>query len=93
MAFGCVPSDGDVMSPHVFREGLRLNSDGHVELLSTVVKPWVESGCSAASRVAAGLCPMPHFREELEATSENFFESLNMWVANSPHCNPTDNFV
>ena len=30
------------MPPHVFKEGLRLNSDGYVELLSTMVKLWLE---------------------------------------------------
>ena len=41
MVFGCVSSEGDVMLPHFFREGFWLNSDGYVELLKTVVKPWV----------------------------------------------------
>ena len=39
MAFGCVSCEGDVMPPHFFREGLRLNSDAYMELLITVVKP------------------------------------------------------
>ena len=30
-----------VMPLHYFREGLRLNSDDYVELLITVVKPWI----------------------------------------------------
>ena len=29
------------MPPHFFREGLWLNSDAYVELLITVVKPWM----------------------------------------------------
>ena len=29
------------MPLHFFREGLRLNSDAYVELLITVVKPWI----------------------------------------------------
>ena len=29
------------MPPHFFREGLRLNSDAYVELLITVVMPWI----------------------------------------------------
>ena len=41
MDFGCVSWEGDVMLPHFFREGLRLNSDAYVELLITVVKPWI----------------------------------------------------
>ena len=41
MVYGCVSCEGDVMPPHFFREGLRLNSDAYVELLITVVKPWI----------------------------------------------------
>ena len=29
------------MPPHFFREGLGLNSDAYLELLITVVKPWI----------------------------------------------------
>ncbi|KAL1117272.1 hypothetical protein AAG570_004598 [Ranatra chinensis] len=32
---------GDVMPPHLFQEGFRSTSDGYVDLLNTVVKPWI----------------------------------------------------
>ena len=41
MVFRCVSCECDVMPPHFFKEGLRLNSDAYVELLFTVVKPWI----------------------------------------------------
>ena len=41
MVFGCASFDGDVMSPNFFRDGLRLTSDAYVELLITIVKPWI----------------------------------------------------
>ena len=41
MVFRYVSSEGDMIPPHFFREGLRLNSDAYVELLNTVVKPWI----------------------------------------------------
>lgn len=47
MAFECVSSDGDAMQHHIFEEALRLSSGDYVELLDTVVKPWLE-------RVSAG---------------------------------------
>ena len=31
------------MPPHIFKEGLRLISDASVELLITMVKPWITS--------------------------------------------------
>ena len=46
MVFGCVSSEGDVMPPHIFERGLRLNSQGYVEVLNTVVKPWLEGVAS-----------------------------------------------
>ena len=42
MVFSFMSSKGDIMPLLIVKEGLRLKSDGHVELLSTVVKPWVE---------------------------------------------------
>ena len=39
--FGCVSCEGDEMPPHFFMDGHRLNSDAYVELLITVVKPWI----------------------------------------------------
>ena len=41
MVFGCVSCEGDVMPPYFFRQGLRLYSDAYVELLITVVEPWI----------------------------------------------------
>ena len=37
MVFGCVTCEGDVMPPHFFREGLRLNLDAYMGLIITVV--------------------------------------------------------
>ncbi|KAL1115063.1 hypothetical protein AAG570_007094 [Ranatra chinensis] len=41
MVFGCVSSEGDVMPPDFFQDGLKSTSDGYVELLNTVVEPWI----------------------------------------------------
>ncbi|XP_035891201.1 uncharacterized protein LOC118502743 [Anopheles stephensi] len=43
MVLGCVSSEGDVMPPHIFPQSLRLNADGYIDLLATVVKPWIET--------------------------------------------------
>ena len=49
--FGDLSCEGDVMPPHFFREGLRLNSDAYVELLITVVKPWITRVANGRSYV------------------------------------------
>lgn len=96
MVFGCVSSEGDVMPPHFFREGLRLNSDGYVELLNTVVKPWI-------TRVANGRpfvwqqdsAPCHTSRKSQKWLAENFYDfaSPNVWPPNSPDLNPMDYYV
>ena len=37
IVFGVISSEGDVMPPHFFPEGLRLNTDGYICVLSKVV--------------------------------------------------------
>ena len=96
MVFECVSSEGDVMPPHFFQEGLRLNSDGYVELLNTVVKPWI-------TRVANGRpyvwqqdsAPCHTSGKSQKWLSENFYDfiSPNVWPPNSPDLNPMDYFV
>lgn len=39
MVLGVVSSEGDVMPPHMFQQGLRVNADGYIDALKTVVKP------------------------------------------------------
>ena len=52
------------VSAACFRKRLRLDSDGYVGLLGTVLKPQAgEGGCRAAIRAAAGLGSKPHLRE------------------------------
>ena len=41
MVLGCVSCERDVMPPRFFRDCLRLISDAYVEMLITVVKPWI----------------------------------------------------
>ena len=47
MVLGVISSDGDVMPPHIFEKGLRVNTDVYLDVMENVVKPWMD-------RVAAG---------------------------------------
>ena len=82
MVFGCVSCEVDVMPQHFFRQGLRSNSDAYVELLITVVEPWI------TTRVANG---MPYVWQQDSAPSHN--TSPNVWPPNSPDHNPMDYYV
>lgn len=41
MVLGVVSSEGDVVAPHFFNEGLRVIADSYI-VLQTVAKPWME---------------------------------------------------
>jgi hypothetical protein len=34
--------EGDVMTPHVFTKGLRVNNDEFLSILETLTKPWMD---------------------------------------------------
>ncbi|UYV82608.1 hypothetical protein LAZ67_22000121 [Cordylochernes scorpioides] len=42
MVLGVISSEGDVMPPHFFEKGLRKNADTYINVLETVVKPWMD---------------------------------------------------
>ncbi|UYV68049.1 hypothetical protein LAZ67_5002908 [Cordylochernes scorpioides] len=42
MVLGVISSEGDVMPPHFFEKGLRMNTDTYINVLETVVKPWMD---------------------------------------------------
>lgn len=39
VVFGVISLVGDLMPPHIFPQGLRVNSDVYIDVLSTVVLP------------------------------------------------------
>ncbi|UYV80732.1 hypothetical protein LAZ67_19001555 [Cordylochernes scorpioides] len=42
MVLGVISSEGDVMPPRFFEKGLRMNADTYINVLETVVKPWMD---------------------------------------------------
>ncbi|KAL1130056.1 hypothetical protein AAG570_012999 [Ranatra chinensis] len=88
--------EGDVMPPHFFREGLKLTSDGYVEFLNTVVKPWIIRVANGRPYVCQqDSAPCHTSGKSQNWLSENFYDftSPNVWPPNSPDLNPTDYFV
>jgi hypothetical protein len=37
-----VSKEGDVMPPHIFTKGLRVNTDEFINILETLTKPWMD---------------------------------------------------
>jgi hypothetical protein len=48
MVLGMVSNEGDVMPPHIFAKGLKINTEEYVKVLKEVVKQWMD--CMAAGR-------------------------------------------
>ena len=42
MVFGVISSNGDVMLPHIFETGLRVDTEIYLQVMETVVLPWIK---------------------------------------------------
>ena len=96
MVFGVVSSDGHVMSPHIFEEGLRVNQNVYQDVLATVVKPWIEEVAAGRPYVfQQDSAPAHTARKTQKWLEDNFFDhgTPDMWPPNSPDCNPLDYYV
>ena len=96
MVLGVVSNEGDVMPPHVFPHGLRVNTEAYLDVMVTVVKPWMDG-------VAAG---RPYIWQQDGAPAHNsnrtqewcsahlpHFWEKEVWPPSSPDCNPLDYYV
>ena len=46
MVLCVVSNEGHVMPPHIFPQCLRVNATAYIEVLETIVKPWIKSECN-----------------------------------------------
>ncbi len=96
MVLGVVSNQGDVMPPHFFPKGRKINTQEYLTVLKEVVKPWMDE-------VAAGRpyifqqdgAPAHNSRETQDWCKKNIPEFWNkeLWPPCSPDCNPLDYFV
>jgi hypothetical protein len=60
MVLGVVSNKGDVMPPHIFPKGLRVNTAEYIKVLDEVVKPWMDKiagGAPLRLPAGRGACP------------------------------------
>lgn len=96
MVLGVVSSEGHVMPPHFFPQGLRVNSAAYIEVLKTVVKPWIDSVRNGRLYVfQQDSAPSHKARLTQEWMAENFHDHVtpDTWPPNSPDLNPLDYYV
>jgi hypothetical protein len=93
MVLGVVSNEDDVMPPHIFAKGLKINTE---ETMEDVVKPWMD-------QVAAGRryifqqdkAPAHYSKRTQEWLKANLLEvwEKEFWPPSSPDCNPLKYFV
>ncbi|UYV82887.1 hypothetical protein LAZ67_22001238 [Cordylochernes scorpioides] len=96
MVLGVISSEGDVMPPHFFEKGLRMNADTYINVLETVVKPWMDMVAAGRKYVFQQDSAPAH-----KAKKTQSWLTLNVpshwgpdiWPPNSPDCNPLDYYV
>jgi inhibitor of nuclear factor kappa-B kinase subunit alpha len=96
MILGVVSNKGQVMPPHFFPQGLRVKSAAYIDVLETVVKPWIDNVCNGMPYVYQQNSAPAHKAEVTqEWMAENFHDHVtpNMWPPISPDLNPLDYYV
>ncbi len=96
MVLGVVSNQGDVMPPHIFDVGLKVNAEVYVEVLETKVLPWMfevaggrlftfqQDGAPAHTSARA--------QKWCAQNMPNFIEK-DSWPPSSPDLNPLDYYV
>uniref|UniRef100_A0A182NAM4 Uncharacterized protein n=1 Tax=Anopheles dirus TaxID=7168 RepID=A0A182NAM4_9DIPT len=72
------------MPPHIFPQGLRLNADGYIDLLATVVKPWIETVANGRPELWPQQRSMLYLLVNGELPHEELMHKMNR--AATPQC-------
>lgn len=94
--FRVISSERDMMEPLFFEQGLRLNSDGYIHLLETIVKPWIDRVAHSRPFVFqqdSAPCRTSGMSKKWLSNNCYDFISPNVWPPNSPACNPCDYYL
>ena len=96
MVLGVVSNKGDVMPPHVFEAGLKVNTEVYLNVLATVVKPWMDGIAGGSPYVWQQDGAPAHTAKATQDWCQlnlPFFWSKEMWPPSSPDLNPLDFYV
>ncbi|EFN86088.1 Transposable element Tcb2 transposase, partial [Harpegnathos saltator] len=96
MVLGVVSNEGHVMPPHFFCQGLRVNAAAYIEVLETVVKPWIDSVRGDRPYIfQQDSAPSHKAMMTQDWMTENFYDHITpkLWPPSSPDLNPLDYYV
>lgn len=91
-----VSSEGDVMPPHFFKKGETITMDVYLQILRTVVKPWMETVASGRPYIFqqdGAPAHTSHLVQNWLSDNVDAFWSKEFWPPNSPDLNPLDYYV
>lgn len=91
-----VSSEGDKMPPHFFAKGETVNQTVYLNVLQTVVKPWMVKVSAGRPYVFQQDGAPAHTSKAVQdwlASNVHHFWPKDFWPPNSPDLNPLDYFV
>ena len=91
-----VSSEGDVMPPHFFNKGETITKEVYLRVLTTVVKPWIDTVTSGRPYVFqqdGAPAHTSHLVQNWLSDNVDMFWSKEFWPPNSPDLNPLDYYV
>ena len=91
-----VSSEGDVMPPHFFQNGERVTKEVYLEVLKTVIKPWMQtmvSGRPYSFQQDGAPAHTSHLVQNWLSDNVNMIWSKDFWPPNCPDLNPLDYYV
>jgi hypothetical protein len=96
MVLGVVSNEGDVMPPHFFQKGLKINAQEYLKVMEEVVKPWMDGVANGRHYVfQQDGAPAHNAKVTQDWCQANLpeFWSKEVWPPSSPDCNPLDYYV
>ncbi|XP_054709168.1 uncharacterized protein LOC129218873 [Uloborus diversus] len=91
-----ISSEGDVMPPQFFEEGVRINADGYIHVLETVVKPRVDMVAAGRDYLFQQDSAPAHKSRKTQAwlhSNMPYHWTPDLWPPSSPDCNPLDYYL
>ena len=95
MVFGVISSDGHVMPPHIFEMGLMVDTEIYLQVMETVVLPWIKQVAHNRPWVwQQDSAPCHVSKRSLAWLEEHCYDFItkNKWPPSSPDLNPMDYF-
>ena len=96
MVFGVVSSEGHIMPPHIFKVGLKVNTEVYLNVLKSVVIPWCNQVAGGRPWVWQQDSALAHKSKETQAWLQKGcydFVPFSHWRPSSPDLNQLDYFI